>query len=71
MKKKTYQKPTTESIDTIQPQLMGNSPGWARDGEPPFKVEQEDEVNELFDKLPSSGDVWSEDDGYGGFLDLD
>ena len=70
MKKKIYQKPTTESIDTIQPQLMGNSPGWARDGEPPFKVEQEDEVDDD-DKWPVSVDVWTEDDGYGGFLDLD
>ena len=70
MNKKPYLQPDTE-ITGVQPyHLMAATPGWAIDGNPPTSVEQEDEVNDD-DKLPASGDLWDDDDGYGGFLDLD
>ncbi|MBO4827594.1 MAG: hypothetical protein J5506_10270 [Prevotella sp.] len=70
MKKKPYLQPDIEVVVTLPHRLMVGSPGWAIDGNPPTSVEQEDEVDDD-DKLPSSGDLWSDDDGYGGFLDLD
>ena len=60
MKKKRYLQPATD-VTGIQPlRLMTASRGWSQDGKPPFDVEQE-------------GDDWegNENDGYGGFLDLD
>jgi len=62
MKKKLYLKPDIE-VAGIQPlRLMGASPGWSQDGKPPFDVDQEDEVGD---------EDGNDDDGYGGFLDLD
>ena len=70
MKKKLYLQPAIDVIG-IQPlQMLNATRGWSQDGNPPTGVEQENEVNEN-DKLPSSGDLWDEDDGYGNFLDLD
>jgi hypothetical protein len=71
MKKKLYLQPAIDVMG-IQPlQLLDATRGWSQDGDPPTGVVQEDEVDED-DKLPSPGDPWSEDDdGYGGFLDLD
>lgn len=43
MKKKTYQKPTTEIIDVVLSQLIAASPGWSQDGNIQTDVEQEGE----------------------------
>lgn len=67
MKKKLYLQPDTEAIGVLSIHLMEATRGWAKDGNPPTKVEVEGEVEEA-DKLPPS-DIWGE--GYGGFLDLD
>lgn len=71
MKKKLYLQPAIDVMG-IQPlQLLDATRGWSQDGNTPTEVTQEDPVDEN-DKLPSTGDPWSEDDdGYGGFLDLD
>lgn len=45
MKKKTYQKPTTEIIDVVLSQLIAASPGWSQDGNDPINVEKEDEYD--------------------------
>ena len=60
MKKKQYLKPDIEVTSILPLRLMGASPGWSQDGNPPIDVEEED-------------DDWegNDDDGYGGFLDLD
>ena len=68
MKKRLYLQPAIEIIGILPLQLMEASRGWSKDGNPPFTVEQEEEVQEK-DKLPSV-DLW-DDGGYGGFLDLD
>lgn len=61
MKKKLYLQPATKDVGILPPWVMAVSRGWARDGNPPTAVEQEDDV-----------DVEDLDgDGYGGFLDLD
>lgn len=61
MKKKLYLQPATKDVGILPLRLMVVSRGWARDGNPPTAVEQEDDV-----------DVEDLDgDGYGGFLDLD
>ena len=62
MKKKLYLQPAIDVMG-IQPlQMLNATRGWSKDGNPPTGVEQENEVNEN-DKLPSSGDLWDEDDG--------
>ena len=66
MKKKLYLQPDTEVTGILMFELMGATNGWAKDGNPPTPVEQENGVTEQ-DKQPSS--LW--DEGYGGFLDLD
>ena len=43
MKKKTYQKPTTEIIDVVLSQLIAASPGWSQDGNDPINVGKEEE----------------------------
>ena len=62
MKKRLYLQPAIKVTGFLPLWLMETTPGWSRDGNPPYKVEQEDEVTE--------SDPWSEG-GYGGFLDLD
>jgi len=61
MKKKRYLQPATEVTGILQLRLLTASRGWSQDGNPPFDVEKEDDED------------WdgNEDDGYGGFLDLD
>lgn len=61
MKKKTYQKPTTEVTDTVLPQLLAASPGWSQDEGNVIDVGKEDGV----------GEEDKDSLGYGGFLDLD
>lgn len=68
MKKKLYLKPDIKIAGFVTHRFIASSPGWSKDGNPPYTVEQEGEVDDN-DRLPSSGDVW--DGGYGGFLDLD
>lgn len=70
MKKKPYLHPTTEVVASQSFRLMDASRGWSQDGNPPYDVTQENEVNEN-DKLPSSENLWGNDDEYGGFLDLE
>ena len=68
MKKKLYLQPAIEVTLILPIQLMGNSRGWSKDGNNPYDVEQEEEVKE---KDKESGNLWGDDDEYGGFLDLD
>lgn len=70
MKKKLYLQPAIIVAGKLSPRLMVASRGWSQDGNPPFTVEQEKEVNEN-DKLPPDVNMWGDDDEYGGFLDLD
>ena len=63
MKKKLYLKPAIKVAGFVTHRFIATSPGWSRDSNPPYEVEQEDDVNED-DLLPGGG-------GYGGFLDLD
>ena len=69
MKKKPYLHPATEAVVSQSFRLMDASRGWSQDGNPPFDVTQQEEVKDD-DKLPSPGDPW-DNDGYGGFLDLE
>ena len=62
MKKKRYLKPDIEVTSILPLRLMGASPGWSQDGNPPIDVEEEDDVDE---------EDLEDDGGYGGFLDLD
>ena len=72
MKKKLYLKPAIKVAGNLSLQLMETTPGWAKDGKPPFRVYQEDEVKDLDKLLPSGTNVWDDgEDHYGGFLDLD
>ena len=43
MKKRIYLQPDTEITGVMPVELMKRSPGWAKDGNPPFHVEQEDD----------------------------
>ena len=52
MKKKTYQKPTTEIIDVVLSQLIAASPGWSQDGNDPKKKKKEDEYDNDSTYLP-------------------
>lgn len=63
MKKKLYLKPAIKVVGFVTHRFIATSPGWSRDSNPPYKVEQEDDVDED-DFDPIGGD-------YGGFLDLD
>lgn len=65
MKKKIYLQPVIEVTGITPLQLMVDSRGWSKDGEPPTAVEKEEAVSEN-DKTG----LW-DDDSYGGFLDLD
>ena len=62
MRKKLYLKPATKVAGFVTHRFFAASPGWSKDGNPPYKVEQEEDVDED-DQLPGGG--------YGGFLDLD
>ena len=64
MKKKLYLKPATKVAGFVTHRFFAASPGWSRDGNPRYKVEQEEDVDQD-DLLPGGGG------GYGGFLDLD
>jgi len=72
MKKKIYLKPAIKVAGNLSLQLMETTPGWTKDGNPPYRVYQEDEVKDLDKLLPSGTNVWGDgEDHYGGFLDLD
>ncbi|MBO4786237.1 MAG: hypothetical protein J5510_04140 [Prevotella sp.] len=45
MKKKTYQKPTTEIIGIVLSQLIAVSQGWSQDGIDIIDVEKEEEYD--------------------------
>ena len=72
MKKKLYLQPAIDVMG-IQPlQMLNATRGWSKDGNPPYRVYQEDEVKDLDKLLPSGTNVWGDgEDHYGGFLDLD
>ena len=46
MKKKTYQKPTTEIIGIVLSQLIAVSRGWSQDGVDIIDVEKEEEFDD-------------------------
>ena len=58
-----YLKPVTKVAGLVTCRFIAASPGWSRDSNPPYKVEQEEEVDED-DLLPGGR-------GYGGFFDLE
>ena len=62
MKKKRYLQPATEVTGILPLRLLTASRGWSQDGNSPFDVGQEDDVDE---------EDLEDDGGYGGFLDLD
>ena len=62
MKKKRYLQPATEVSGILPLRLLTASRGWSQDGNSPFDVGQEDDVDD---------EDGNDDDGYGGFLDLD
>ena len=70
MKKKLYLQPAIDVMG-IQPlQLLDATRGWSQDGNTPTEVEQEGRVGED-GELPSSNNLWGDDDEYDDFLDLD